>query len=73
MASEPVAVGIVGCGHVSDQYLHGMALFDVLRLHACADLDEARASRKAAEHGIEKVCSPEYALGPEEFTALTAT
>lgn len=67
MASKPVAVGIVGCGHVSDQYLRGMALFDVLRLHACADLDEGRASRTAAEHGIPKACSPAELLHDPEI------
>jgi predicted dehydrogenase len=52
-------VGILGCGHVSDQYLNGCRLFDVLELVACADLDPQRAEQKAAEHGVPRACSPD--------------
>ena len=57
-AMEPVAIGILGCGHVSDQYLRGCSLFDGLRLDACADIDVERARRKADQYGIPKPCSP---------------
>jgi predicted dehydrogenase len=51
-------VGILGCGHVSDQYLRGCRLFEALELVACADLDVARAEQKAAEHRVPRACSP---------------
>src|SRR5262245_26854616 len=55
---DPIKVGILGCGHVSDQYLRGCARFEALQLVACADVDLARAEQKAQEHGLVKACSP---------------
>jgi len=55
---EPIRVGVLGCGHVSDQYFVGCSRFKILRLVACADLDRERAEQKAAEHGVSSTCSP---------------
>jgi predicted dehydrogenase len=57
-----VNVGILGCGHVSDQYFEGIARFDLLEIVACADLDLARGEEKAAQHGVPRSCSPEQLL-----------
>jgi predicted dehydrogenase len=54
-----VNVGILGCGHVSDQYFEGCARKDAIELVACADLDLNRAEQKAAEHRVPRACSPE--------------
>jgi predicted dehydrogenase len=62
MDVRPVGVGILGCGHVSDQYFRGCRRFDVLRLTSCADLDTARAEQQAAEHGIPRACAPDELL-----------
>jgi predicted dehydrogenase len=51
-------VGILGCGHVSDQYFAGCRR-EPLELVACADLDLNRAEQKAAEHSVPRACSPE--------------
>lgn len=56
-------VGIVGCGHVSDQYLEGCARFDAVRVIACADLDLDRARTQAARFGVPR------ALAPDELMA----
>jgi len=58
-----VRIGILGCGHVSDQYFAGLARYDHLSVVACADLDAGRAERKAAQHGVAKALSPEQLLG----------
>jgi predicted dehydrogenase len=63
---EPVNVGILGCGHVSDQYLRGCARFDVLRLVACADVDLPRAEQKASRHQVPRACRPEELLADED-------
>jgi predicted dehydrogenase len=55
---QQVRVGVLGCGHVSDQYFRGCGRFDVLRIVACADVDGARAEQKAAEHGVPRACTP---------------
>lgn len=57
-----VKIGIVGCGHVSDQYFHGLARYEHLEVVACADLDRARAELKAAEHGVARVLAPDELL-----------
>jgi predicted dehydrogenase len=57
-----VKIGILGCGHVSGQYLAGLARYDFLTVVACADLDLARARERAAEHGVPRACSPDQLL-----------
>ena len=57
-----VNVGILGCGHVSDQYFEGCARQEAIRVVACADLDVTRAEQKAAEHGVPRACSPDELL-----------
>ena len=66
MDLRPLAVGILGCGHVSDQYLRGCSLFAGLRLEACADLDVERARRKADQYGIPKAYSASDLLADAE-------
>jgi len=69
-AGEPtlpgVKIGILGCGHVSDQYFEGLALHDFLTIVACADLDRPRAEQKAAQHGVPRACTPEELLADPE-------
>jgi predicted dehydrogenase len=54
-----VNVGILGCGHVSDQYFEGCSRLAPIELVACADLDLTRAEQKAAEHRVPRACSPD--------------
>lgn len=49
---EPVNVGIIGCGNISNAYLTAACRFPILRLAAVSDMDMARAQAKAAEHGL---------------------
>jgi predicted dehydrogenase len=66
MDPRPVAVGILGCGHVSDQYLRGCSMFDGLQLEACADLDVERARQKADRYSIPKAYSPSELLADSD-------
>ena len=59
-------VGILGCGHVSDQYFEGIARSDLLEIVACADLDLARAEEKGAQHRVPRACAPEELIGDPE-------
>jgi predicted dehydrogenase len=63
---DAVRVGILGCGHVSDQYFEGIARSDLLEIVACADLDLARAEEKAAQHRVPRACAPEELIGDPE-------
>jgi predicted dehydrogenase len=57
-----VKIGILGCGHVSDQYFEGLAAHESLAVVACADLDRARAEQKAAQHGVPRTYGPDELL-----------
>lgn len=70
MQIEPVRVGILGCGHVSDQYFAGIAARDELSLVACADLDAERAEQKAAQHRVARARSPGELLADPEVELI---
>ncbi|MCC5972723.1 MAG: Gfo/Idh/MocA family oxidoreductase [Rubellimicrobium sp.] len=50
---EPVGIGIIGTGNISDAYLKAAPGFPVLRMVACADINMEAARAKAATYGIE--------------------
>ena len=51
--NRKVKVGIVGCGNISDQYIKGCRIFEILDLVACADIDFSKAEALAAKHGLK--------------------
>jgi predicted dehydrogenase len=55
-------IGVIGCGDVSSLYFEGLAQHDHLPVVACADLDQERAERKAARHGVARAVAPEELL-----------
>jgi predicted dehydrogenase len=64
---EPVKVGVIGCGHISDVYFESAKLFDIFEVTACADLIMERAKAKAKAHDIPKACSVEELLADPEI------
>lgn len=52
---DPVRVGIIGCGNISDAYIRGTAGSRLVRVAACADLRPAAAEAKAREYGLTAV------------------
>jgi predicted dehydrogenase len=63
---EPVIVGVIGCGTISDTYLERAKLFDPITIKACADLDMAAAERKGTLHGVPAV-TPDALLADSEI------
>lgn len=59
---QPVKIGIVGCGNISDVYFEAAKTFEILDIVACADLARERAAAKAEKHGVARVCTPEELL-----------
>ncbi len=59
---DPVKVGVVGCGNISDIYLRTCPTFEILEVVACADLIPERAQAKAAQHDIPRACGVEELL-----------
>ncbi|SEQ73194.1 Predicted dehydrogenase [Faunimonas pinastri] len=49
---EPVTLGLIGCGNISDAYLTGAANSKLVRFKACADLRPETAEAQAARYGI---------------------
>jgi predicted dehydrogenase len=52
---EPMTVGVIGCGNISDAYLRGAARSQLIQVKSCADLNPEAAQAKATEYGIEAV------------------
>ena len=45
-------IGVVGCGNISMAYMRNAALFSGVRITACADVNAAATTRRAAEFGL---------------------
>ncbi|HPA41519.1 MAG TPA: Gfo/Idh/MocA family oxidoreductase, partial [Candidatus Hydrogenedentes bacterium] len=63
---DPVNVGVIGCGNISDLYFEAGKRFDDIQIVACADLAAERARAKAQAHGVPKACSVDALLADEE-------
>jgi len=50
---DPLAVGLVGCGNISERYLEHDRRLEAFDIVACADLDTERAEQKSATYGVE--------------------
>ena len=51
----PLAIGLVGCGNISDIYVTNAKLFRDLAMVACADLRPEAASAKATRYGLRSM------------------
>src|SRR4051812_31373298 len=72
--TDPVGVGVVGCGAISGAYFLGARAFPRLRVVACADLDRSAALRKAEEFAVPRVLSVDGLLAdPEVEVVLNLT
>jgi predicted dehydrogenase len=66
---DPLSVGLVGCGNISDRYLGNCASLDAVDIDVCADLDTARAEATATEFDIE-TRSVEELMASEDVEAI---
>jgi predicted dehydrogenase len=60
--ANPVNVGIIGCGNISNAYFKAGKTFRLVNIVACADLIPERARAKAEEHGIPNAYTVEELL-----------
>lgn len=67
MSTNPVKVGVIGCGHVSGEYFQSFPMHSEIELAACADLDRDLAAKQAAEFGIPKALHPDALLADPEI------
>ncbi len=66
-AFEPVKVGCIGTGNISNQYLSMQQKFPAVQMVAVADLDRERATKVADEHGIKTVLTPDELLRHDDI------
>jgi predicted dehydrogenase len=60
--SDPFGVAVVGCGHISNQYLRNLTQFPDVKVLFCADIDSSRAKSQAAAYGVPDSGTVEQAL-----------
>jgi predicted dehydrogenase len=61
---DPVRVGVIGCGNISDIYLQNCGVFQALEAFACADLLPARAQAKAEKWNVSACTVEELLANP---------
>lgn len=71
---EPVRVGLIGCGNISDTYLSCAKQFPQIRVVACADIISERAETKARKHGVPEALTVDALLAhPDVDVVLNLT
>jgi predicted dehydrogenase len=73
MTMEPVVVGIIGCGVISDAYLKGATRSALLKVKAVADLRHEMAVEKANMYGCEAVSIDNLLADPDIEIVLNLT
>lgn len=70
---QPVGIGIIGTGNISDAYLKAAPQFPILKIVACADINMDAARAKAEAYGIEAVTVDELLADPRIAIVLNLT
>ena len=63
---DPVRVGVVGCGTISEVYLSNLTASSHVTVLACADEVMERGEARAAEFGVPRACTPAELLADRE-------
>jgi predicted dehydrogenase len=66
-------IGIIGCGTISGIYLKAPAVFPILEMVACADIDMGRAQAKAEEYNIQALSVSDLLDHPEIEIVINLT
>ena len=67
--SNPLRIGVVGCGNISDIYLRNAPRFPSLSYVAVCDLNPAAAAAKSAVYGIPH-CTPAEMMARDDVDAI---
>ncbi len=70
---DKVRVGIIGCGNISAAYFKGCALFRILEVVACADLNPEAAKARAEEFKVKALSVDELLRSPEIDLVINLT
>ena len=55
-------IGIIGCGHISNQYLANLSQINDVEVIACSDIDIKKAKNQSLKYGIPKTLSTKELL-----------
>ncbi|HEX7264029.1 MAG TPA: Gfo/Idh/MocA family oxidoreductase, partial [Candidatus Dormibacteraeota bacterium] len=68
--NDPVGVGVVGCGTISEAYLRNMSASPYLKVVACADQVLERAQARAKEFEVPRACTTDELLRSDEVALV---
>ena len=68
-----VAIGVIGCGNISDAYFRSLPSFPDVRLAAASDLVMERAKAKAEQYGFRAMTTEELLNDPEIRLVINLT
>ncbi|MFH1970269.1 MAG: Gfo/Idh/MocA family oxidoreductase [Verrucomicrobiota bacterium] len=71
--TEPMRVGIIGCGNISQAYFTGCNMFPILKVVSCADINMDAANTKAAENKVKAQTVEELLADPEIDIVINLT
>ena len=71
--TQPLRVGVVGCGIIGKRYVGDSGAYDAWRPVACADLDTVRAGAFAKEFGLRAKTVDELIADPDVDAVLNLT
>ncbi len=63
--TKRVAIGIIGCGNISDAYFTGAARSQLIKVKSCADVRMEAAQAKAQQHGVQAMSVAQLLADPE--------
>jgi predicted dehydrogenase len=70
---ETLGIGIIGCGNISTTYFTLAPLFKGLDIRACADVNMAAATARAAEYGAEAQSVEDLLANPAVDVVINLT
>jgi predicted dehydrogenase len=70
---QPLGIGIIGTGNISDAYLKAAPQFPVIKIIACADINMDAARAKAATYGVEALSVDDLLADPRISIILNLT
>ncbi len=70
---EPLVIGIIGCGVISEAYFEGAARSELIRVKSCADMLPEAAAARADQFGAEAVPVDALLADPEIEIVINLT
>lgn len=73
MSTQPIGIGIIGCGNISGAYFKGASRFENLKVIACADINMDAAKKQAEEYGTVAQSVDDLLANPDVQIVINLT